>query len=238
MMRGALNHAQHHARHRSVFGALLAAQPLMQNVLADLAIETEAALLVAMRLARAFDAQRTDESERLLTRILTPVAKYWLCKRLPMFVAECMECLGGNGYVDEAVVARFYREAPLNGIWEGSGNVICLDVLRAVQREPRALEAFFAEIAAAAPADPRIPRYADAVAAEIGDAAAPDARARRITEMLALAMQAGLLARHSTPEVVDAFCTTRLAHDGGRAFGTLPARVDHAGIAARAALAT
>ncbi len=237
MMRGVLNEALHHARHRSAFGAPLVAQPLMQNVLADLALETEAALLIALRLARAFDAQHEDESERLLTRILTPVAKYWLCKRLPMFVAECMECLGGNGYVETSALGRFYREAPLNGIWEGSGNVICLDVLRALAREPRALEAYFGELSAAAHVDGRISRYLDGLGAELGEAAGQEARARRITEMLALAMQANLLARHATPAVLEAFCVSRLAHDAGRAFGTLPARLDLAGIAARAALA-
>jgi putative acyl-CoA dehydrogenase len=236
MMRGALNQALHHAAHRSAFGARLADQPLMQNVLADLAVEAEAALLLAFRLARAFDGQGHDESERLLTRILTPVAKYWLCKRLPGFVGECMECLGGNGYVEEAPIGRLYREAPLNGIWEGSGNVICLDVLRALEREPRALEAFFAETSAAAHVDPRISRFMDALGAELGETAGQEARARRLTEMLALAIQANLLARHSVPQVLDAFCVTRLAEEGGRAFGTLPARLDLAGIAARAAL--
>jgi putative acyl-CoA dehydrogenase len=237
MMRGALNQALHHTAHRRAFGDALAAQPLMRNVLADLAIEAEAALLLALRLARAFDRQYADESERLLTRIVTPVAKYWLCKRLPGFVVECMECLGGNGYVEESPLARLYREAPLNGIWEGSGNVICLDVLRALTREPPALDAYFAEISAVAPVEPRVSRYLDVLGTELGESADQEARARRIAEMLALALQASLLARHATAEVVDAFCVSRLGADGGRAYGTLPARLDLAGIAARAALA-
>jgi putative acyl-CoA dehydrogenase len=235
MMRGALDQALHHARHRNAFGRALADQPLMRNVLADLAIEAEAALLLALRLARAFDLQYQDDAERALTRILTPVAKYWLCKRLPMYMAEAMECLGGNGYVEESLTARLYREAPLNGIWEGSGNVICLDVLRALAREPRALEAFFAETSAAAHVEPRISRYLDRLGAELGEAPQAEDRARRTAEMLALAMQANLLARQSTPQVLEAFCRSRLGDEGGRAFGTLPARVDVAAIAARAA---
>src|SRR5499427_8009847 len=146
MMRGALNQALHHAMHRRAFGRRLAEHPLMQNVLADLALETEAATLLAFRLAQAFDRSKNDDNERRLVRLVTPIAKYWLSKRLPQVAAEAMECLGGNGYVEEAPLARLYREAPLNGIWEGSGNVICLDALRSIQKEPESMEALLAEI--------------------------------------------------------------------------------------------
>jgi putative acyl-CoA dehydrogenase len=236
MMRAALNQALHHGAYRSAFGRRLIDQPLMRNVLADLSLETEAALLVAMRLARAFDRQREDETERLFTRIVTPVAKYWLCKRLPALVTECMECLGGNGYVEEGPMARLYREAPLHGIWEGSGNVICLDVLRALDREPRALEAFFTEVSATALPESRLAQYLDVLRRELGDGHERDARARRITEMLALALQAALLARHSTAAVCDAFCATRLVAEGGYAFGTLPPHADLQSILSRAQL--
>lgn len=235
MMRAALNQTLHHAVHRSAFGRRLIDQPLMRNVLADLAIETEAALLLAMRLARAFDRQGEEETERLLTRIVTPVAKYWLCKRLPALVTECMECLGGNGYVEEGPMARLYREAPLHGIWEGSGNVICLDVLRAVDREPRTLDAFFTEVTATALPKSRLAPYLDVLRREVSDEHDRDARARRITEMLALALQAALLAQHSTAAVCDAFCATRLMTERRYAFGTLP-HVDLQSILTRAQL--
>ncbi|HET9042700.1 MAG TPA: acyl-CoA dehydrogenase family protein [Burkholderiales bacterium] len=226
MMRAALNQALHHCAHRVAFGRELDQQPLMQNVLADLAIEAEAATLLAFRLARAFDRQNEDEHERLLTRILTPVAKFWLCKRLPMFVGEAMECIGGNGYVDEHPIARLYREAPVNGIWEGSGNVICLDVLRAMQKTPDAREALFRELGPAIAADGRVSRYLDVIGTELGNAQGLEGRARRITELLAQVLSAALLVQHSTKEVVDAFCTARLGRDGGKSFGTLPGRVE------------
>jgi putative acyl-CoA dehydrogenase len=236
IMRAALNHALHHCTHRSAFGRPLVQQPLMQNVLADLAIETEAATLLAFRLARAFDRQSADEHDRLLTRILTPVAKYWVCKRLPMLAAEAMECIGGNGYVEESPLARFYREAPLNSIWEGSGNVICLDVLRAMQKTPDAREAFFREIGPAIAADGRLSRYLDVIGTELGNPQGLEGRARRVTEMLAQLFSAALLVQHSTKEVVDAFCTARLGRDGGKAFGTLPGRVEVERILDRARL--
>src|SRR5690606_34062621 len=147
MMRAALRQVLHHTRHRSAFGHPLITQPLMRNVLADLALEAEAAPLLAFRLAGAFDRAANDEREHIYARIVTPVAKYWLCKRLPVFAAEALECFGGNGYVEDWPMARFYREAPLNGVWEGSGNVICLDVLRAMQKMPGALEVLDAELA-------------------------------------------------------------------------------------------
>jgi putative acyl-CoA dehydrogenase len=238
MMRAALNQALHHCAHRVAFGRVLIEQPLMENVLADLAIETEAATLLAFRLARAFDRQKDDEQERLLTRILTPLAKFWLCKRLPMFMGEAMECIGGNGYVEESPVARAYREAPVNGIWEGSGNVICLDVLRAMQKTPDARDALFREIGPAIAADGRVSRYLDVIGTELGNSQNLEGRARRVTEMLAQLVSAALLVQHSTKEVVDAFCSARLGRDGGKSFGTLPGRVEVDKILDRARLRT
>jgi len=236
MMRAAVHQALHHCEHRIAFGRRLVEQPLMQNVLADLAIESEAAMLLAFRLARAFDRMREDEHERLVTRIVTPLAKYWLCKRLPMMIAECMECLGGNGFVEEGPVGRLYREAPLNGIWEGSGNVICLDVLRALQKTPNARDAFFRELGPAISADGRVSRYLDVIGTELGTAQGLEGRARRVTEMLAQILSAALLVQHSSKEVVDAFCVARLGRDGGKAFGTLPGRIECAAIIDRARL--
>jgi putative acyl-CoA dehydrogenase len=236
MMRAAFNRALHHCTHRLAFGRPLVEQPLMQNVLADLALESEAALLLAFRLARAFDRQANDEHERLITRILTPLAKYWLCKRLPMMIGECMECIGGNGYVEDGPLARLYREAPLNGIWEGSGNVICLDVLRAIQKTPAARDALFGEIAPAIEADGRMSRYLDVIGTELGTTQGLEGRARRVAEMLAQMLSAALLIQHSPQEVVDAFCVARLGRDGGKAFGTLPGRVACAAIIERARL--
>jgi putative acyl-CoA dehydrogenase len=219
MMRAALNQALHHAAHRQAFGRRLIEQPLMQNVLADLALETEAAALIAFRLARAFDRSAIDEREKLLMRLMTPIAKYWLCKRLPPLVVEAMECLGGNGYVEEAPLARLYREAPLNGIWEGSGNVICLDVLRSIQKEPASLEALFEEINRGGE---RVRRGAAAISELLRETGEVESRARRIVESIAIALQASLMARHAAHEAADAFCASRLEGDWGRAFGTLP----------------
>src|SRR5207247_6016664 len=187
MMRAALNQAIHHAAHRKAFGRRLAEQPLMQNVLADLSLETEAAALLAFRLSRAFDRAESDERERRLMRLMTPIAKYWLSKRLPPVVVEAMECLGGNGYVEEAPLARLYREAPLNGIWEGSGNVICLDVLRTVEREPDGIAALLAEIG---PGSVRTRRGATAISQLLRDARSREVRARRIAAAVAVAPEA------------------------------------------------
>lgn len=234
MMRGTLAQALHYCAYRSAFGARLIEQPLMLNVLADLCLEWEAAALVAFRLARAFDRAHEDPRERLITRILTPVAKYWLAKRSPAFMAEAMECLGGNGYTESWPLARFYREAPVNSIWEGSGNVICLDVLRAIAKEPAALAALVTEVQGAAPADARLAAWLQAVQAQLADGGALERRARSIVEALALAMQATLLLQNAPLYVADAFCATRLSQQGGRAWGTLPASVDCAAIVARA----
>jgi putative acyl-CoA dehydrogenase len=234
MMRAALNQALHHAEHRRAFGRRLAEQPLMQNVLADLALETEAAALLALRLARAFDRAADDAHERLLMRLMTPVAKYWLCKRLPPLVAEAMECLGGNGYVEEAPLARLYREAPLNGIWEGSGNVVCLDTLRSFEREPEGFEALLEEIARGGA---RSRKAATAIPQLLRSAGGAEFEARRIVETAAVALQASLMERHALPEAADAYCASRLEHHGGRAFGTLPSRTRCKPILERARLA-
>ncbi|HVS86397.1 MAG TPA: isovaleryl-CoA dehydrogenase [Gaiellaceae bacterium] len=217
-MRQAVEQATHHAAHRRAFGRLLAEQPLMANVLADLCLESEAATVTALRLARAYDARaRGDEREAAFARIATAVAKFWVCKRGPGHAAEALECLGGNGYVEESGLPRIYRQQPLLSIWEGSGNVVCLDVLRAAQREPETVETLLDEI--------RLAGHAGATALAERAIAGLDqeAGARREVERLALALQASLLVRHSPPEVADAFCASRLADGGGLAYGTLPA---------------
>jgi putative acyl-CoA dehydrogenase len=218
MMRAALNQALHHAFHRRAFGKRLAEQPLMQNVLADLALETEAATLLAFRLARAFDHSSDDESERRLVRLMTPVAKYWLCKRLSPMVVEAMECLGGNGYIEEGPLARLYREAPLNGIWEGSGNVICLDVLRSLQKEPESMEALLREVGQGGE---RAQKGFLPVSALLRDSNTAEAQSRRIVESIAIALQASLMLRHAGEHSAEAYCASRLEGKGGRAFGTL-----------------
>ncbi|MCX7893786.1 MAG: acyl-CoA dehydrogenase family protein [Burkholderiales bacterium] len=237
MMRAALNEAMHHAAHRSAFGRRLAEQPLMKNVLADLALEWEAATLTAFRVARAFDRQGTDRAEQLFARLAVPVAKYWLCKRMPAVAVEAMECLGGNGYVEEGALARLYREAPVNGIWEGSGNVICLDVLRAMERSPEAIDALAAEIEPAVRAEPRLAGFVAGLRRDLADRATLETQARRVVEKLALALQAALMVKHAQPAAADAFCATRLEARTGAVFGTLPASADLDAILRRAALA-
>ncbi len=221
MMRQALAQALHHAGHRRAFGKLLVEQPLMKNVLADLALESEAATALTMRLARAFDQQQ-DEDEISLRRLLTPAVKYWICKRGPAFAAETMEVLGGGGYVEESVLPRIYRQMPLNSIWEGSGNIMCLDVLRAAQKTPESMARLFAELGAAKGADVRLDRFVARLAAMAAERDDTEARARRFTEHIALALQGALLVRFAPPEVADAFCASRLAGDWGGAFGSLP----------------
>jgi putative acyl-CoA dehydrogenase len=223
LMRRALAEATHHAAHRAAFGRLLSEQPLMANVLADLCLDAEAATATAMRLARAF-----DEADHAFRRLATAVAKYWVCKATPPLVAEALECLGGNGYVEESALPRLYRESPVNSVWEGSGNVNCLDVLRALGREPESREAFLSELDLARGAS----RHLDATLAGLGREldTADAAGARRLVERLALALQASLLVRHAPAEVADAFCATRLGGEGGRAYGTLPHAADTAAI--------
>ncbi|HZF07762.1 MAG TPA: acyl-CoA dehydrogenase family protein [Thermoanaerobaculia bacterium] len=232
--------AIHHARHRSAFGRLLVDQPLMQNVLADLAIESEAATVAMMRLARAYDeAALGGEAAAAFRRLATAVLKYWTTKRAPVHAAEALECLGGNGYVEEWPLARLYREAPLNSIWEGSGNVQCLDVLRAIQKTPEALTALFAEVDEARGADRRLDAYVADLKRDLSGfdrstaSAEIEGQARRQVERLALALQGALLVRHSPSAVADAFCASRLAGEGSRAFGTLPAGVDFTAILER-----
>jgi putative acyl-CoA dehydrogenase len=227
-MRVAVANATWHAAHRSAFGKLLADQPLMLNVLADLCVESEAATALAMRLARAY-----DEDDRPIKRLATAVSKYWVCKRFPSVACEAMECLGGNGYVEESGMPRIYREAPLNSIWEGSGNVNALDVLRALSKSPEALDGFFGEVELAAGADARLDDFVTRLRAEFADHEAIETRARRVVERMALALQGSLLVRHAPPAVADAFCASRLAGDGGFAFGTLPPGADTRAIVER-----
>ena len=237
-MRAGVARAIWHASHRSAFGKVLSDQPLMANVLADLAVESEAATVSALWLARQFDeAHAGDERARLVRRIATPVLKYWLCKRAPSHAVECLECFGGNGYVEESGMPRLFRESPLASIWEGSGNVQALDVLRAMVKAPAATAAFADEIGAAAKAEPRLDRYGAALAADLRDPEALESRARALVERMALALQGSLLVRFGDPAVADAFCASRLEGDWGHAFGTLPAGADAARIVQRHAVA-
>jgi putative acyl-CoA dehydrogenase len=232
-MRAGVARATHQAAHRAAFGKLLVDQPLMQNVLADLCIEAEAATVTAMRLARAYDMGAEDERETLFKRLATAVAKYWICKRGPVHAVEALECFGGNGFVEESGMPRMYREAPLNSIWEGSGNVICLDVLRAMVKSPESVQIFFDEIEATAPAAPQVAESVRKLKADLSDFEGIEPRARAIVERMALTLQAALLVRDGDPAVADAFCATRLGGDWGRAFGTLPAGVEVERIIAR-----
>jgi putative acyl-CoA dehydrogenase len=239
LMRKALVEAGHHTRHRAAFGAALIDQPLMRSVLADLAIESEAATTLTLRLAGAADrAIHGDGAEQAFRRIATAVGKYWVTKRAPAFTAEALECFGGNGYVEDFGMARHYREAPLNSIWEGSGNVNALDVLRALAREPGAAQAFLTEVATARGADARLDAAADRLGNELAALAADPAgaasQARRLVELMALTLQGSLLVRHAPAPIADAFCATRLDGDWGHSFGTLPTGTDVAAVLDRA----
>jgi putative acyl-CoA dehydrogenase len=227
LMRQGLVQAIHHARHRAAFGKLLSEQPLMRNVLADLAVESEAATLLVMRLARAFDERKENPQERAFARIATAIAKYWLCKRSPVHVGEALECLGGNGYVEESIMPRLYREAPLYSIWEGSGNVICLDVLRALAKEPGSLDAVLQEIRLGS--DRRISSFITDVESSLAagkNGRDSEPQARRLAEKLALALQASLMVRHGSPMAAETFLVTRLGGEHGYTFGTLPPATD------------
>ena len=219
LMRRAFVEAFHHCRHREAFGRRLVEQPLMQNVLADLAIDSEAATLLALRVARAF-----DENDTAFARLAVAIAKYWTCKRAPAHVAEALECLGGNGYVEESPMPRLYREAPVNSVWEGSGNVIVLDALRTIAKEPESFERLRAEILRAR--DPRLEKFISRLSPNVAESAG-----RHYIEHLALALQASLLLRYSPAAVSDAFCASRL-EDAGYAFGTLPSGIDTAAVLA------
>jgi putative acyl-CoA dehydrogenase len=225
LVRQCVSQAIHHARQRRAFGRRLTEQPLMRNVLADLALECETAVMLSMRLARAFDARHEEQAIRL-RRLLTPVAKYWVCKRAPAVCAEAMEVLGGNGYIEEFPLARRFRESPLNSIWEGAGNIMCLDVLRALGREARTLDALDAELAGAAGHDARFDRYRAALLRDLAETQESELRARDLTERIALAVQAALLLRHGPASSCEAFLASRVARGAPAAFGTLPAGVD------------
>jgi putative acyl-CoA dehydrogenase len=232
-MRAAVVQATHHAAHRTAFGKTLIDQPLMGNVLADLCLESEAATALTMRLARAYDEAGNDAREgvddsdaQLFKRVATAVGKYWACKRAPNHAFEAMECLGGNGYVEDSGMPRLYREAPLTSIWEGSGNVISLDVLRALSRSPRSLEVFLAEVSQAQGADARLDAHVQHLKSQFADPTTLESRARRVVEGMALALEGSLLVRGAPPAVADAFCASRLGHDGGLEYGTLPAGTD------------
>jgi putative acyl-CoA dehydrogenase len=234
-MRTGLTRAIHHAQHRKAFGAYLIDQPLMRNVLADLAVEAEAATMVAMRMAGATDnAVRGDETEALLRRIGLAASKYWVCKRSTPHAAEALECLGGNGYVEDSGMPRLYREAPLMGIWEGSGNVSALDTLRAMATRPECVEVLFAELADSASQDSRLGLHAERLRQDLTDLDTIQYRARKVAEDICLALQGSLLVRHGHPAVAEAFLTTRLDRRWGGAFGTMPAGLDLAPILERA----
>src|SRR3954453_6268191 len=227
-MRAGVAQAIHHAAHRSVFGRELSEQPLMRNVLADLAVESEAATIGALRLARAYDeALAGDEGAQSFKRIANAVLKYWISKRGPWHAVECLESLGGNGYVEESGMPRLYREAPLSSIWEGSGNVQCLDVMRAMVKNPESVEAFANEVGEGAVLEPRLDRFAAELRKDLqSDPTTLEARARSLVERMALALQGSLLVRFGSDAVAEAFITSRLEGDWGHAFGTLPRGTD------------
>jgi putative acyl-CoA dehydrogenase len=228
-MRAGTVRAIHHAAHRHAFGKLLIDQPLMRNVLADLALESEATTALAMRLARSYDEagiEGENEEAQLFKRLATAVGKYWACKRAPNHAFEALECHGGNGYVEDSGMPRLYREAPLTSIWEGSGNVMSLDVLRALGRSPATLEVFFAELDLARGADRRLDAHLDGLRAEFTVLDDIETRARRVVERMALGLQGSLLVRYAPPGIADAFCAARLERDAGFEYGTLPAGTD------------
>jgi putative acyl-CoA dehydrogenase len=232
LMRRALAEASWHVAHRSAFGGLLSDKPLMQNVVADLAVESEAATALGLRLAAAVDAAH-DPHEAALRRIALPLAKFWVCKRTPMMVAEALECLGGNGYVEESGLPLLYRESPLNSVWEGSGNVNALDVLRALSREPEALNAWLVEVGRASGEDPRLDRAIEGVLESLADTSALEVGARRLAGQMAACLQGALLVRFAPAAVADAFCATRLGTEYGGTLGTLPRGVDLAAVVTR-----
>jgi putative acyl-CoA dehydrogenase len=243
-MRSGVVSALHHTSHRSAFGKLLIEQPLMRNVLADLCVESEATTALAMRLARAYDETREDvqydahppedsSDAQLFKRLATAVGKYWTCKRAPNHAFESLECLGGAGYVEESGMPRLYREAPLASIWEGSGNVMSLDVLRALTRSPRSLEVFLGELDQAQGAEPRLDGRIAELKSQFSDPSTLETRARRVVESMALCLQGSLLVRHGEAAVADAFCASRLGTEGGLEYGTLPAGSDFEAIISR-----
>ena len=233
LIRAATSQAIHHAQYRFAFGKALIDQPLMQNVLADLAIESEAAMALLLRLARAVDRASSDPREALIKRLGTAVGKYYVCKRAPGVVGEALECLGGNGYVEESGMPRLYREAPLNSIWEGSGNINALDVLRILAKQPEVLEAFRAEIEPGLVHEP-IRKSADDLLSSLRDPQTTQSQARALVERVALIWQAALLARGPSGEVAELFIDSRLAGHWGNTLGTLASSASHKEIALRA----
>ena len=232
LMRQAVAQATHHTAHRSAFGRLLSEQPLMVNVLADMAVESEATTVLMMRLVGAFD-RGADPAQSHFRRLALAVGKYWTCKRAIALVAEALECHGGNGYVEESIMPRLYREAPLNSIWEGSGNVNALDVLRAMDREPESVSAFMGEVEQARGSDPRLDRSIDQLKKELTNGAGAEAGARRLVERMAIVLEGSLLVRHGDPQVAEAFAASRLGGDWGHSFGTLPKGLHLASIVQR-----
>ncbi|WAX77258.1 acyl-CoA dehydrogenase family protein [Streptomyces sp. KMM 9044] len=232
LMRQAVAQAVHHCTYREAFGGKLVDRPLMRNVLADLALESEAATTLALRLAAAYDDG--SERERALLRIAVPTAKYWVTKRCAPLAVEAAECLGGNGYVEDSGMPRLVRESPLNSVWEGAGNVQALDVLRALSRDPQVLDAYLGEVGRARGADHRLDGAVKDLLTELADLEGAEGRARRLVERLALVLQGSLLVRYAPPQVADAFCAARLGGDGGAAFGTLPHTLDLATVVERA----
>ncbi|TFF03389.1 DNA alkylation response protein [Pseudomonas sp. BCA14] len=231
LMRQALTQASHHCAHRSVGGRVLSEQPLMQNVLADLALESEASLALSLRMGRALD-HLDDEREAKFARLVTAVGKYWICKRAPAMINEAAECMGGAGYVEDSILPRLYREAPVNSTWEGSGNVQCLDVLRALSKEPGVLEALFVELGNGH-GEPQLARHIEQLKSAFMDTQDIQYRARQLTEDIAVALQAKLLLEAGNAAVSDGFIASRLGASSGRAYGTLPRGVDVEAIVAR-----
>jgi putative acyl-CoA dehydrogenase len=234
-MRQAVAQATHHCSMRHAFGKLLSEQPLMQNVLADLILESEAALALTMRIARALDHGTDSEEERLLVRMGTAVGKYWICKRTPAHAYEAMECIGGSGVMEDGIMARLFRESPINAIWEGSGNVQCLDMIRAMHKNKGSLEVFMAEISAARGMSKHLDRLIDELGRDFTDSAQLEYGARSVVEKMALAIQSATLLTAGKPLVAEAFCESRLAPSSrGRLYGTLPAGIDCRALVERA----
>jgi putative acyl-CoA dehydrogenase len=226
-MRAHMSQIIHHAGHRRAFGDFLDRKPLMQNVLADMELEAEAAAVLAFRVARALDGEVAgDEEESSFARIATPVGKYWVCKRQPGHAYEAMECIGGSAVMENSPMPRYYREAPINTIWEGSGNVQCLDVLRAVGKDPRSLEAFLAEVERGVGGDPRLDKAISGLKKEFSNLEDIEYRARTVVGKMALALQASLLVRHAPAPVAEGFCASRLQPRSGHVYGSLPRGLD------------
>jgi len=234
LMRQGLVQALHHTAHRTAFHKKLIEHSLMRNVLADLAVESEAALVLSLRVARAIDESARDESAAALARIGTAVGKYWVCKRAPGHIFESMECHGGPGYIEESIMPRLYREAPVNSIWEGSGNIICLDVLRAMFREQEAIPALLDELDTARGVDPDLDRAVNVLKKELNDPADMELRARMVTELMAVTLTASVLVRYAPSAIADAFCASRLGSPWGGSYGTLPPTSDFDAIIERA----